>query len=780
MKSNPHKFYERALATALLLLCLFTAFFVASKYILDLAVSSCFETLRRSTRAVASDISGRMQAQREKLDAAARLLAETEDLRSQEAARVLAAFSSGGTSTRLELLLPDGTVLQEDGRSVPRFRAPEAQALLSQGARIAPLETEDGGKVLRSYLPVQKNGSTAALLCAVIEPDALLALCPHLPFEGSSELFVLEAHSGNFLVDTWRGSLGNVSGLAERRMKPGYRMEDLRRGIKSMESGQTAFLAETDGKPLYCDYEPAGTADWMVMLTVREDAAFRDAQRVGRMLVLLAAVDLLILLGYLAWAVSRFRREAQRKETQLGLARAMLEIERLLFGAHREPERVQKALEKTAQMAGAEHAFLLSLEGNTVDRAFLCSGALPEDWTAREGMDPAKRFPLLSKALKKTGALVLQSLASLEKESPEEAAFLERLGIHSLMLAPVKNSGGLLTGVLGAANLSRGHKSTEPLEIVSFSFAQALNNMRSFEAIRKQGEQDHLTGLPNRSSFQRAMEAHEKDGDLSLSCVYVDADGLHEVNNRLGHAAGDRMLQSVACALREEFGGEDTYRIGGDEFVAFCRLSPSCLREKVDRIAERLAAENCHISVGIETRRDTPLISEMVKQAEKKMYEAKREYYQGQDRLDQVRDINRELEHMLSEKRDLEAFRSVVASKYRGMYIVDMSLDALRSIYIPPYFERILRSTGGKFSLALRLYAEEYVAPEYRNRLLALLDFPGLEARLGREKEWKLVYRRKDGARILLRVCLSPDYSPQVRECIWSFEIVPDTKPLNP
>ena len=52
-------------------------------------------------------------------------------------------------------------------------------------------------------------------------------------------------------------------------------------------------------------------------------------------------------------------------------------------------------------------------------------------------------------------------------------------------------------------------------------------------------------------------------------CVYIDANGLHELNNERGHEAGDLMLRFVADSLMEQFPKGSLYRVGGDEFVVF-------------------------------------------------------------------------------------------------------------------------------------------------------------------------------------------------------------------
>lgn len=63
------------------------------------------------------------------------------------------------------------------------------------------------------------------------------------------------------------------------------------------------------------------------------------------------------------------------------------------------------------------------------------------------------------------------------------------------------------------------------------------------------------------------LETYSSMCNQELSCVYVDVNGLHELNNTRGYAAGDKMLQFVGKTLQKEFGERNSFRIGGDEFV---------------------------------------------------------------------------------------------------------------------------------------------------------------------------------------------------------------------
>ncbi len=91
------------------------------------------------------------------------------------------------------------------------------------------------------------------------------------------------------------------------------------------------------------------------------------------------------------------------------------------------------------------------------------------------------------------------------------------------------------------------------------------------ERVRHQALHDVLTGLPNRAAFEQAaaaaiIEAQKHGGTLALALL--DLDGFKHVNDTLGHAAGDVLLQQVAVRLRDCLRPSDILaRLGGDEFV---------------------------------------------------------------------------------------------------------------------------------------------------------------------------------------------------------------------
>ena len=140
---------------------------------------------------------------------------------------------------------------------------------------------------------------------------------------------------------------------------------------------------------------------------------------------------------------------------------------------------------------------------------------------------------------------------------------------------------------------------------------------------------DLLTGLLNRNAYEQSIEEYPSMCASSISCIYVDVNGLHEMNNNHGHAAGDKMLRFVAENLRDKFGINNTYRIGGDEFVAFAAdRDENDIRTMVNDAVCSIEKESYHVSVGVEFQESSAIDMDMlIKNAENRIYEDKRCFY---------------------------------------------------------------------------------------------------------------------------------------------------------
>ncbi len=167
------------------------------------------------------------------------------------------------------------------------------------------------------------------------------------------------------------------------------------------------------------------------------------------------------------------------------------------------------------------------------------------------------------------------------------------------------------------------------------------------EHFRALAQTDGLTGLPNFRSFHARLEeevARAHRYGHPLACAMVDLDGLKEINDRLGHAAGNRAIMALADAVREELRDTDfAARYGGDEFVV---LLPQTNEAQGAQFAERLRRRLIEVSgeaglpvrgsigvaaVNAEELDSADAAEDLLRRADEALYRAKRS---GRDRVE--------------------------------------------------------------------------------------------------------------------------------------------------
>ena len=104
---------------------------------------------------------------------------------------------------------------------------------------------------------------------------------------------------------------------------------------------------------------------------------------------------------------------------------------------------------------------------------------------------------------------------------------------------------------------------------------------------------DYLTGLPNRRYLDETLAAFGADCEQSgqsLAVLHIDLDRFKQINDTLGHDAGDTMLRHASRILTDNIRDDDfAARIGGDEFVVLVRSDGS--QRKLARLADRIISE---------------------------------------------------------------------------------------------------------------------------------------------------------------------------------------------
>lgn len=174
-------------------------------------------------------------------------------------------------------------------------------------------------------------------------------------------------------------------------------------------------------------------------------------------------------------------------------------------------------------------------------------------------------------------------------------------------------------------------------EILSAAVSSLLRRRASLTRL---AQEDYLTGLPNRAAFARIygrLQSLAERNDEPLTLALLDVDFLKDVNDRLGHPAGDRVLEDLARVVEDALRDSDVLaRWGGDEFVVLLpRTGVTGAEEALDkarRAFRRAAARDpglgrdgrrVSFSAGITPVRHSEAVEEAVARADHLLYQAK-------------------------------------------------------------------------------------------------------------------------------------------------------------
>jgi diguanylate cyclase (GGDEF)-like protein len=276
----------------------------------------------------------------------------------------------------------------------------------------------------------------------------------------------------------------------------------------------------------------------------------------------------------LSSAVSRAEEEAQRSRF-LGQIATTIDLDDV----------IGSTLQAAAGLAKVDAAVVELDPNGDGDERLLGSIGLDRE----EGEDEVRIF---------TGPPELQEARAVELSylyGEERAAG----AVHEALGVPLVGRNGRI-GWLGVFSrdpeVRFGDDDVRRLEELGERVAPAIENARRFREARQLADLDSLTGLHNRRYFYETL-AREVDRaqryQRRLSLVIVDVDGFKEINDRIGHLAGDAVLAEIADRIRQVVRSADIpCRVGGDEFAVIVpEVEVGQARRLVGRIQRAVSAQ---------------------------------------------------------------------------------------------------------------------------------------------------------------------------------------------
>ena len=178
-------------------------------------------------------------------------------------------------------------------------------------------------------------------------------------------------------------------------------------------------------------------------------------------------------------------------------------------------------------------------------------------------------------ALKSVYLLGIATIALASWQRPATVRRRRRAGRRILALpfaACTVSIGMLLLSGLGSAHPVASCFAAAALVVAMIRTSLSVQELARMAETRRQASTDELTGLPNRRWFDRELRRaidRARADDEELALLVIDLDHFKELNDTLGHHAGDRVLAQLGPRIRTALRAEDhVARLGGDEFAA--------------------------------------------------------------------------------------------------------------------------------------------------------------------------------------------------------------------
>ncbi|WP_249301922.1 sensor domain-containing phosphodiesterase [Qiania dongpingensis] len=331
----------------------------------------------------------------------------------------------------------------------------------------------------------------------------------------------------------------------------------------------------------------------------------------------------------IAFDMTQVETEKEKLKYALDMENMVVECIRILYQGRDLDKAVDQVLRLVGEFLQAERTYIFSFKDDMLNNDY--------EW-CRQGVEPQKEMlqnlpisiidrwlPVFSEQK----CVVIEDVEAYKDSSPEEYEALKVQNIKSLVVAPMETD-GVLTGALGVDNppAEKIENISAPLQSLCYFLLLAYRRTENERQLSTLSFHDTLTSFYNRNKYMQDLEMLSRENS-PVGIVYLDVNGLKEVNDRLGHSEGDRLLIRAADKMKSVFRKDDCYRVGGDEFVIISlNISEEMFGEKVAELRRSFEYEDeCRAAIGSRWSDSALNINQIVADADASMYEDKKLFY---------------------------------------------------------------------------------------------------------------------------------------------------------
>jgi len=623
----------RIITTIIILLITITLSLLSYSMLWKSEEEYCWETLSDSAESISREITVRMEDNHSILSLAAGTLAQGDAILGspKEIIGHLNEYRDMTMFSRIDVIYPDSTILLYDGRTMTSDNV-SFEDMINYGDHMSNRYRDvlTGRESIFLGMPVMRNGEPLAVMVGVIDCLDLTNYFQPSVYDGKAKCMLVDRTDGNVILDGISHTFGNIHSFGDITALKGYEGSDLIDGINNAQAGVIAYRTEKSGGNRYMYYTPVHGTDWQLLVMVEDEQVFARHQDLRRSVIAVAIVEALAILFFMTInliSLYQLSRSKTSSEQQLHKTTTLVECVTELSSYSNINHAINNLLAIINRYFDGDRTYLFDIDyenqttSNTYEYA--AEGITKE-------IDILQNVPLSSistwlEAFRQSGLFYISEIDHDVIRSSNTYEILAAQGIRSLIAVPLLH-GDVITGFMGVDNPRKNYDDLSLMSSVQFFLTEALNRKDTHDALTQMSYTDTLTRLHNRNRFNYVCDKHLRHYPDRVGVAFFDLDGLKQVNDTLGHDAGDQLIITTADCIRSMFSG-NSYRIGGDEFaVILPGVSEEDFEIQVDRVRKLMKKNGISAAIGISWHEKCTNIRQQLKEADERMYVEKAEH----------------------------------------------------------------------------------------------------------------------------------------------------------
>lgn len=477
------------------------------------------------------------------------------------------------------------------------------------------------------YVPIQQNETVIAYLVGVFQCDTMDDQFYTKILNGKTHNSIIDTTDGQVVMDNQDLNIDNIASDTDfKLLSP---KKNVLKQIHSLKSG--AFASEKNGEKKYFVYKPVGVCNWELLVMVNEEDAFASALTLKKNYMVMVICEILILLLYCGFYITKVRRISKKSNElteDLNVSNTLIQCVRKLSNDLYKESTIDEILQIICEFYQAERCYVLDLDMDNKKANGIFEYGKRHDDIHIENMVRLclEHMDLVNQFFENQKSYYIEDVTrEIPSTSPIYSSFIQQK-IQSIIVVPFMDN-QKIKGVFAVDNPKQNYYQKDFLESLCFFIKTAMEREKEKTKLKNLSYVDSLTYAQNRNHFNEYIEQNRNKELHSLGVIYLDLNGLKEINDKMGHIAGDTLIITASYALQEIF-LDNSYRVGGDEFVVIEQdVSELLFFDQYAKLLKRMKELEISVAAGCVWKETCSNLSETLQEADQKMYEDKKRYY---------------------------------------------------------------------------------------------------------------------------------------------------------